>query len=145
VTGSRAKIGRVDEYTIESGDQCLAFRCTKRDAQGDAEAIEISFRDGGLNARVVADAGYVGFEDLAEFFSELGYSWQGWAGVIIYESLEHNVVLSAHHDGQVHLAVDLVPHDLRWHTHGELTIDPGDQLTAIVAGVSAVVGSRLNA
>ncbi|CAN5188002.1 hypothetical protein BH11ACT3_BH11ACT3_19710 [soil metagenome] len=135
----------MDHYAITSGEKSLEFLCTRRDAQGDADVLAVTFADIGLSASVVVESTEMGFEDLAEFFSEMRYSWAGWTGDVVYESFDHTLVLSAHHDGAIQLSVDLVPRDaVEWHAHGELTLEPSE-LAAIVAGVDAVVGARLSA
>lgn len=44
-----------------------------------------------------------GFEDLVAFLNALASDWRGWEGERFYESLEHDLRLTATQDGHVHL------------------------------------------
>lgn len=63
-----------------------------------------------------------GFADLGRYFSQLAESWRGWKGEVVFESLEHDLRLSATHDGHVHVKVEIwestEPHG--WRVQSEL-------------------------
>jgi hypothetical protein len=134
----------MDSYRIGGDGPSLELRSHTRTADGETDILAITIRDGGLEATTFVDGGDIGFNGLEEFFLELAYSWRGWTGDVEYHSLEHDLTMSARHDGHIRLVVDLAPpHPATWSAHVELSIDPGEQLTEAVAAVTAVLGSKL--
>lgn len=134
----------MDAYRIDDDGRSLELRCLQRGPGGEAAVIALTIRADGLDATVSSDGSEVGFEDLEVFFAGMLYSWQGWTGEVTYESFEHDVTLRARHDGRIRMSVDLAPNDRgSWRAHSEVSIAPG-QLADAVAGVTSVLGSRLD-
>ena len=80
-----------------------------------------------------------GFDDLADFFGELERDWRGWDGVRTWTSLEGDLRLRARHRGRIELSVELrypvgVP---EWSVTAHLSIEPGEQLSRVVAELRA--------
>jgi hypothetical protein len=78
---------------------------------------------------------------LAAFFQELAQHWRGWSGEKHWESLEHQLSLTASSDstGNIHLAVELRGGPLYdWRLRGSLVLEPG-QLDAVAAEVESFV------
>jgi hypothetical protein len=69
---------------------------------------------------------------LVSFFEGLALNWRGWDGGKNFDSLEGDFRLSAKHDGHVRVAFELGNFDrpTPWAAKGELTLDPGEELTA---------------
>ena len=71
-------------------------------------SVEVCLRVPGLEASSRVSAHYASeFDDLVAFFRQLAADWRGWDGERTYESLEHDLRLTATHDGYVRLAVQL--------------------------------------
>ncbi|HEY0691534.1 MAG TPA: DUF6228 family protein [Kribbella sp.] len=85
-----------------------------------------------------------GFEDLADFFQRQADDWRGWAGTRRWESLEGDLEVEARHlYGLVQLRVTMRRVRSDWGNHGwtatgDLTIEPGEQLTQIAKGVRSL-------
>ena len=99
----------------------------------------------GLAASVVVVHHYAsGFRDLVHFFEQQAQDWRGWEGVRQWESLEGDLKVEARHEyGHVQLRVTvrkMLPNwgNNGWLATGDLTIDPGEQLTRIAADVKAL-------
>ncbi|MFI6306147.1 DUF6228 family protein [Amycolatopsis thailandensis] len=100
----------------------------------------------GLSASVLLAHHYAtGFADLAEFFQEHGDDWRGWDGVRTWESLEKELRIDAsHQSGHVQLRVTLQRFrpdwgNDGWTATGDLTIEPGEQLSRIVQDIKVLV------
>lgn len=84
-----------------------------------------------------------GFDDLAGFFLSLEKSWRGWSGTKTWRSLEDDMGLDARHTGghvQLRVTMRRVKFDRSddgWSVVGDLTIDPGEQLTRVARDVVA--------
>lgn len=82
-----------------------------------------------------------GFLDLADFFRGLAADWRGWTGVRRWESIEGDLRIEARHKyGHVQLRVTLRRAQAGWGNEGwsatgDLTIEPGEQLTQIAEDV----------
>jgi hypothetical protein len=99
----------------------------------------------GLTASVVVVHHYAsGFRDLADFFEQQAQDWRGWDGIREWESLEGGLRIEARHEyGHVQLRVTvrrLLPNwgNHGWSATGDLTIDPGEQLTRIASDVQSL-------
>ncbi|MFJ4268678.1 DUF6228 family protein [Paenarthrobacter nicotinovorans] len=73
-----------------------------------------------------------GWSGLLSFFEELASNWRGWDGEKNFDSIEGDFRLAAKHDGHIRLALELRESDRStpWTANGELTLDPGEELTA---------------
>jgi hypothetical protein len=101
----------------------------------------------GLTASVAVVHNYAsGFQDLADFFEQQAQDWRGWEGVRKWESLEGDLGIEARHEhGHVQLRVTVrkvLPNwgNNGWRATGDLTIDPGEQLTRVAADVKTLAG-----
>jgi len=96
----------------------------------------------GLVASVRVVTNYAtGFSDLVDFFGGLAADWRGWTGVRRWESIEGDLRIDALHKyGHVQLRVTLRRSRADWGNDGwsatgDLTIEPGEQLTQIAEDV----------
>jgi hypothetical protein len=100
--------------------------------------------DGLIASAVVAHHYASGFRDLNEFFEQQAHDWRGWAGAREWNSLEGDLRIEARHEyGHVHLRVTVRRTqpgwgDDGWVATGDLTIDPGEQLSRVAADVKAL-------
>jgi hypothetical protein len=101
----------------------------------------------GLTASVVVVHHYAsGFRDLDDFFEQQAQDWRGWEGVREWHSLEGDLRLEARHEyGHVQLRVTMRKTLADWGNDGwvatgDLTIDPGEQLTRVAADLKALAG-----
>ncbi|KQZ70883.1 DUF6228 family protein [Nocardioides sp. Root151] len=85
-----------------------------------------------------------GFDDLANFFADLADAWRGWLGTRTWESLEGDLKIEARHDyGHVGLTITVRRDQAEWGNHGwrvtgDLTIEPGEQLSQIAGDLVAL-------
>ena len=98
----------------------------------------------GLDASLRVSAHYAtGFDELVAFLNGLASDWRGWRGERTYESLEHDLRLTATHDGHIRLVVQLretsVPDG--WSATGAVQLDPGEQMTSAAQDVAALLAS----
>jgi hypothetical protein len=109
-------------------------------------SVEVCLRVPGLEASSRVSAHYASeFDDLVAFFRQLAADWRGWGGERIYESLEHDLRLTATHDGHVRLAVQLwqEPRWLPgWSAAAVITLEPGEEMTRVAEDVAALLSSR---
>ena len=81
---------------------------------------------------------------LADFFQKQADDWRGWAETRRWESLEGDLGVEARHlYGHVQLGVTMRRVRSDWDNHGwtatgDLTIEPGEQLTQIAKGVRSL-------
>lgn len=109
----------------------LRFSDVKRGSDGEIWHVWVRLRVGGLDASLPVSPDYAtGFDELAGFFRGLAADWRGWPGERTYESLEHDLRLTATHDGHVRLAVQLRPNlPDEWSASGVFRVDPGEEMT----------------
>lgn len=120
----------------------LRFEQVRRGPHGEIRSVVVRLRLPGLEASLTVSAHYAtGFDELAGFLSELASHWRGWHGERTYESLEHDLRLTATHDGHVRLAVQLwqtsVPDG--WSVTGIVQLDPGEEMTRAAQDVAALL------
>jgi len=123
----------------------LALRCQERDAKGYPVSIEATLITPGLEARQVVYQHYAsGFDDLIDFFAGLEHEWRGWDGAKAFRSLENDLLLEASHDGHVWLVVQLRPSpiDAGWSATATIRLDPGEQLSQLVANLRGSLSRR---
>jgi Family of unknown function (DUF6228) len=132
----------VDEAMVGREDGGLAFELVERGPEGEIWYVGVRLRVPGLEASLRVSAHYAsGFGDLVMFFRDLASGWRGWPGQKVYESLEHDLRLTAVHDGHVRLTVQLEqtwPDG--WSASAVLRLDPGEEMTAAAEGVAALLG-----
>lgn len=85
-----------------------------------------------------------GWSALLSFFEELALNWRGWDGDKTFDSLEGDFQLSAKHDGHVRLSFELTQFErpTTWAAKGELTLDPGEELTAAVEALRELLATQ---
>lgn len=105
-------------------------------------SVEVSLRTPGLEASLQVVSHYADdFDELVGFFQGLADDWRGWRGERVYESLEHELRLTATHDGHVRLAVQMAPtgDPDGWSASGILRLDPGEEMTLAAGAVAALL------
>ena len=120
----------------------VRFEQVRRGPDGEIRSVVVRLRAPGLEASLRVPAHYAtGFDELAGFLSGLASHWRGWHGERTYESLEHDLRLTATHDGHVRLAVQLretsVPDG--WSATGIVQLDPGEEMTRAAQDVAALL------
>jgi len=128
------RVGGPGAVMLMSRARCLPNGC--------AELLAISIRDTDLAAGRDVYEGYSsGFESLAAFFEELAGSWRGWQGERTYESIEHDLRITATHDGHVRLKIrpcrSTGPDG--WTVEATLRLDAGEQLSQAARDIAALV------
>jgi hypothetical protein len=85
-----------------------------------------------------------GWSGLLSFFEELALNWRGWDGNKNFDALEGDFRLSAKHDGHVRLFFELEESERAtpWEAKGELTLDPGEELTEAVEALRNLLAPR---
>jgi hypothetical protein len=136
----------MDEVWIGRPGDGLSLRADDRDGHNAVTSAGAILQVPGLEAhRVVVHHYANGFGDLLHFFDGMARDWKGWDGARVFESLEHDLTLTATHDGHIRLVVRLrestVPDG--WDVTVRLGLDPGEQLTDIASGLHVVLGQRL--
>jgi hypothetical protein len=120
----------------------LRFDQVQRGSKGEILSVVVRLRVPGLDAGRRVWAHYAkGFSDLVAFFHGLAADWRGWQGERTYESLEHDLRLTAIHDGHVRLLVQL-PETAgldEWSATGVVQLDPGEEMTRAAEDVAALL------
>ena len=107
-------------------------------------SADVCLRVPGLEASSRVSAHYASeFDDLVTFFRQLAADWRGWDGERTYESIGHDLRLTATHDGYVRLAVQ------RWQESGPqgwsaaavISLEPGEEMTRVAEDVAALLSS----
>ncbi|OLZ58064.1 DUF6228 family protein [Amycolatopsis keratiniphila] len=129
---------------IGSGHEFLRLTADVAE-NGPPESLLAELRLHGLSASVQVVHHYAtGFADLAEFFQRHVDDWRGWDGVRTWESLERDLRIDASHQyGHVQLRVTIQRFQPGWGNEGwtatgDLTIEPGEQLSQIAQEVKAL-------
>jgi hypothetical protein len=120
----------------------LRFEQVQRGSKGEILSVVVRLRVPGLDASRQIWAHYAtGFDELVAFFNGLAADWRGWQGERTYESLEHDLRLTAAHDGHVHLLVQLPQTALldEWSATGVVQLDPGEEMTRAAEDVAALL------
>jgi hypothetical protein len=122
----------------------LIFGKVERGDDGEIWSVHVALIGEDLRAEKAVWPHYAtGFEDLAEFFDTMVEQWRGWDGDIAYESLEHDLRISARHLGsrielRVVLAQTARPDG--WTVSASFTLDAGEELI----NASRIVAAALN-
>lgn len=128
---------------IGSEREGLSLFVPSRDARGCASAavqVTVGLIQPGLEARsvVVLSPEYgptIG--DLGDFFASMARDWRGWKGERRFESVDHDLNITATHDGHVRLDVEITDGRVRgWSVTSSLVIDPGESLAAAALAVA---------
>ena len=120
----------------------LQFSDVERGPDGNIWYVWARLKTAGLDATLRVSAHYAtGFDELVEFFHRLAADWRGWQGERAYESLEHDLRITAIHDGHVRLAVQLLQSSLPdgWSAAAVIQLDPGEEMTEAADNVAALL------
>jgi hypothetical protein len=123
-------------------DDGLRFEEVERSPEGEIRSVGVRLRVPGLDASLRVSAHYAtGFDELVAFLSGLASDWRGWPGERTYESLEHDLRLTATHDGHVQLVVQLWEPFARngWSATAVVQLDPGEEMTGAAGDVAALL------
>jgi|EBPBio282013_DNA_FD.fasta_scaffold30333_3 hypothetical protein len=133
----------VESVWIGAPNDGLALRAGERDTKGHPVRVEATLVTPGLEASETVYPHYAtGFDDLVRFFAGLEKEWRGWAGTKTNRSPEDNLRLEARHDGHVWLQVQFWPIDADWSASATFRLDPGEQLSQIVANLRQSLSRR---
>ncbi|MEV4951834.1 DUF6228 family protein [Paenarthrobacter nitroguajacolicus] len=115
----------------------------KRNSDGTSEYLIVTADLDGLRAskRVY---NFDGWSALLSYFEELERHWRGWDGDKNFDSLEQDFRLTAKHDGHVRITFEIEDFDPPnpWTAKGVITLDPGEELTAAVESLRALLTVR---
>ncbi|WP_144660124.1 DUF6228 family protein [Paenarthrobacter nicotinovorans] len=115
----------------------------KPNSDGTSEYLIVTADLGGLRAsKRVYD--FDGWSALLSYFEELERDWRGWDGDKSFDSLERDFRLSAKHDGHVRVTFEIENFDRPdpWTAMGVVNLDPGEELTAAVESLRALLTAR---
>jgi hypothetical protein len=120
----------------------LRFEQVQRAVDPRFRSVVVRLRVPGLDASRRVWAHYAtGFDELVAFFNGLAADLRGWQGERTYESLEHDLRLTAIHDGHVRLLVELQETAGldEWSATGVVQLDPGEEMTRAAEDVAALL------
>ena len=122
----------------------LRFEQVQRGPEGEIWSVVARLRVPGLDASRRVWSDYAdSFDELVAFFIGLAADWRGWQGERTYESSEHDLRLTAVHDGHVRLLVQLQETSGldEWSATGVVRLDPGDEMTRAAEDVAALLSA----
>jgi hypothetical protein len=127
-----------DHVVLGVGDTHLELRSPEpADASRPVEYLTVTLCAPGLQATSRIDA-YLS-EGLPRLFEDMAANWRGWRGKKAWESIDHDLRLTASHDGHGHISVAVclrsyVPNEDMWTAEGTLTLEPGslDELASAI-------------
>jgi hypothetical protein len=119
----------------------LRFEQVQRGPKGEIETVVVRLRVPGLDASRRVWEYEAGFNALVAFFNGLAADWRGWQGERTYESLEHDLRLTATHDGHVQLVIQLREPFVRngWSATAVVQLDPGEEMARAAEDVAALL------
>ena len=141
---SWASMACVDAACAGRAGEGLHLQNVVRGRDGAILSVELCLRVPRLEARSQVSANYaVGFDDLVAFFRQLAADWRGWDGKRTYESIDHDLRLTATHDGYVRLAVQLWQEGGRfgWSAAAVISLGPGEETRQVAEDVAALLSS----
>lgn len=84
--------------------------------------------------------------NLPAFLDNLAASWRGWEGEMVWESIEHDLHITARHDGAGHVTLRFGLREnfleRAWAASVYVTVDAGEDMKALAQSVRAQVASR---
>lgn len=108
---------------------------------GGIRDVGVDLAVGRLSAHAVIHSEYDdGFGGLLRFFAGMAHDWRGWDGHRSYESVDHDLRIVATHTGS-HVVLDVVVRSLdeEWSASAALTVEPGEELTAIARDLRSLL------
>lgn len=87
-----------------------------------------------------------GANNLPAFFDKLAASWRGWDGEMVWESIEHDLRITARHDGAGHVTLCFCLREnyseRAWGATVYVTVDAGEDMKGLAQRVRARVASQ---
>jgi len=128
----------VEMATVGREADGLRFEQLQRGPDGEIWSVVVRLRVPGLDASRLVWSDYANsFDELVAFFNGLASDWRGWQGQRTYESLEHDLRLTATHDAHVQLVAQLATD--QWTATGVVQLDPGEEMTRAAEDVAALL------
>jgi hypothetical protein len=117
---------------IELGDASTRLMLTPDDPDHTPpQYVMAELRAGSLIATRRVGHHASGFTDLAAFAETLAANWRGWPDERVWESIDHDLRIQAHHDGHIRLQVRPQDTDTWTWSTVNITVEPGEQLTRV--------------
>ncbi|MDQ0708736.1 hypothetical protein QFZ52_001388 [Arthrobacter woluwensis] len=115
-----------------------------RDGDGTVDSLTVEVNLNGLRA-VKSVYDFDRWSGLLAFFKELASGWRGWTGEKTFDSLEGDFTLAATHIGHIRIVVELKDREspTPWSTVAELSVDPGEELSAAATGLRELLAPAL--
>jgi Family of unknown function (DUF6228) len=130
----------VDTATVGRERDSLRFGDVERGPEGEIWYVTVRLQVPDLQASLRVSAHYAtGFDDLVAFFRALASDWRGWQEERTYESLDHDLRLTATHDGHVDLTAQLRKEPDEWSVTTAFRLDPGEEMTRAAEDVAALL------
>ena len=106
----------MDELTIGRGSQVAIFRDAisgppRADPYSGEGSFVVELRAEGLRAQRTVFMFSFDWANLAAFFADLAESWRGWDGEKRWESIEHDLSITATSDSRGHCRLHFVVRD----------------------------------
>lgn len=132
----------MESATLTDGTTSVIFSNPVSVGALPAEYLSVTIVGPDLRAsRQVYEGWTGGFESLADFLTSLSNDWRGWPDSRVYQSIEHDLIISAKHDGHVELNIVLrestVPNG--WRVEANVQLEAGEQLSRAAVEVSELV------
>lgn len=132
----------MDTATVGREGDSLRFGDVERGPEGEIWFVTVRLQVPDLQASLRVSAHYAtGFDDLVAFFRALASDWRGWQGARAYESVAHDLRLTATHDGHVRLTAQLCKEPDEWSVTTAFRLDPGEEMTSVVEDVAALLSA----
>lgn len=120
----------VDTATVGREGGKPDVRDVERGQAGEIWYVAIRLQVPGLHASLRVPAHYAtGFDDRVAFFRAFASDRRGWQGERTYESVDHDLRLTATHDGHVRLMAQLSNDPDDWSATTVITLDPSEEMT----------------
>jgi hypothetical protein len=145
--GFAGRLQRVEDAArIEIGTPSRGLALVWAPTGSTVEQVNAILSGEGLSAMRAVYHGYAsGFRDLVVFFEDMERDWRGWAGGRVWKSIEGDLRIEARHEHSKvqllmtlrHLEAD--PDGAGWTATVDVSIDPGEQLSAIIRDLRTLV------
>jgi hypothetical protein len=131
-----------DLVVLSDGRASLTFAAPEGSG-GIVEYLTVRMEGPDLAATRRVYGGYAGgFADLGDYFADLSAHWRGWTDEKDYESCEHDLRISAKHDGG-HITLRVLlwesTQPLGWRVETAIRIEPGEQLSQAARSIADLV------
>lgn len=136
-----------DAVTIGHGSPTAVFRSARRSTSDDPYAgsdFVMELHSDGVNAVRSVFMFSFDWDALAAYFSDLAGSWRGWDGKNTWESIEHDLRITATSDPLGHCLLTFTLRDgpnYTWETVvGGFKVDAGEDMAAVAREMRAWAG-----